>query len=404
MPSFTYTMIDKLGKEKKGTMEAVNESKVMTALRAEGYIPVTVMPQSILNKDININLGNSIKPRDLSVFCRQFVSILSAGVSIVSALDMLSEQTENKVLSNAIKEVQIAVEKGETLTDAMKSESKVFPDILIQMVAAGEASGSLEIAFRRLAVHFEKDSKLKAQVKKAMIYPIIVGLVAVGVVFVMMMVVIPNFMAMFEDMDITLPFMTQVVVHISKFVTARWYVILALLTALFVVIQIYKKSPSGKQMLGQMKLKVPIFGKLTTKTISARYARTLSTLLAAGLPMIEAIAVTAGTIDNVIARQTLLDAKEEVAKGIPLSSCISSSGIFPPVAGHMTKIGEETGNMEGMLEKLADYYDEEVEIATESLMAIMEPLIIVVLALVVGVLIIAIMQPMMSMYSGLEKL
>lgn len=404
MPDYSYIAIDKNGKEKKGSMEAANEEKVLMTLRTEGTIPISVSPQNILNKDININIGNPVKPRDMSVFCRQFVSILSAGVSIVSALEMLSEQTENKILSKAIKEVQIAVEKGETLADAFRAQGKVFPAILIQMVEAGEASGSLEIAFGRMAVHFEKDSKLKAQMKKAMIYPAIVGMVAIGVVFVMMLVVIPNFMGMFADMNMELPFMTRLVVRMSDFVQDRWYVIIGLAAILVAAIQLYKRSEQGKQTLGRLSLHMPVFGRLTVKSISSRYARTLSTLLAAGLPMIESLGITAGTIDNVIARQELFDAKEEVAKGIPLSSCIRSSAVFPPMVGHMTRIGEETGNMESMLEKLADYYDEEVEIATESVMATVEPMIIVVLALVVGVLIMAIMQPMMAMYSGLDKL
>jgi len=404
MPSFSYIMIDKNGKEKKGTMEAANEEKVTITLRSEGYIPISVVPQNMMNKDINLTIGNPIKPRDLSVFCRQFVSILAAGVSIINALDMLSEQTENKVLSKAIKGVQIAVEKGETLADAMGAEKKVFPRILIHMVEAGEASGNLEIAFSRMATQFEKDTKIKAQVKKAMIYPITVGLVAIGVVFIMMIVVIPNFMGMFADMDMEMPFMTQMVVNMSNFMKTRWYLIIGVIVAIIAGINFYKKSPSGKVVLGQLGLKMPLFGKLTTKSSSARFARTLSTMLAAGIPMIEAIDITAKTMDNVIVRQALLDAKEDVAKGLPLSIPLKTSGIFPPMVCHMTKIGEETGNIESMLEKLADYYDEEVEVVTESLMSIMEPMIIVILALVVGVLIMAIMQPMMSMYSGLDNL
>jgi len=404
MPSFSYIMIDKQGKEKKGTMEAVNEDKVTLNLKSEGYIPISVVPQNIMSKDINITFGNPIKPRDLSVFCRQFVSILSAGVSIINALDMLSEQTENKVLSKAIKGVQIAVEKGETLADAMAAEKKVFPSLLIHMIEAGESSGNLEIAFGRMATQFEKDSRLRSQVKKAMIYPVVVGLVAVGVVFLMLIVVIPNFIGMFADMNMELPFMTQLVVNMSNFMKARWYVIIGVVIAIMVGINMYKQSPSGKIVIGELGLKMPLFGKLTTKSSSSRFARTLSTMLAAGIPMIEAIDITAKTMDNVIVRQTLLDAKEDVAKGLPLSIPLKKSGIFPPMVCHMTKIGEETGNIESMLEKLADYYDEEVEIATASLMAAMEPMIIVVLALVVGVLIISIMQPMMSMYSGLDNL
>lgn len=403
MASFSYIVISKDGKEKKGTMEASNEDKVLSTLRSEGYIVVSVVPQNILNKDINIKLGNPIKARDYSIFCRQFVSILSAGVSIISALDMLSEQTSNKEMSKGIKEVQIAVEKGETLTNAMKA-TKIFPGILIHMVEAGEASGNLEIAFERMASHFEKDAKIKSQVKKAMIYPMIIAVVAIGVIFLMMLVVVPTFMGMFTDMNVKLPYITQLVVSASDFVQKRWYIILGLITTILVGIRFYINTPAGKNLFGYIGLKMPLFGNLTIKSSSSRYARTLSTLLVAGIPMIEALEITAKTMDNVVVRQVLLDSKEEVTKGIPLSTPIKNSGIFPPMVCHMTKIGEETGNMEGMLEKVADYYDEEVEVTTQSLMAIMEPMIIVVLAIVVGGLLLAIMQPMMSMYGGIDNL
>ncbi|MDF2801614.1 MAG: type secretion system protein [Anaerocolumna sp.] len=404
MPSFAYIVIDNKGKEKKGAMEAANSEKVISNLRAEGLIPISVMPQNMLNKDINISIGNPVKPRDLSIFCRQFMSILTAGVSIISALDMLQEQTENKVLSVALKEVQTAVEKGETLTDALSEHRKIFPNIMIHMIEAGEASGNLEIAFERMAVHFEKDSKLRARMKKAMIYPSIVGLVAVGVIFLMMMVVIPNFMSMFKDLDIELPALTKAVIGASDFFQSKWYIVLLVIGIIIAGIRYLKSTPSGQLFLGRLAFKLPLFGKLTTKSISSRFARTLSTLLAAGIPMIEAIEITARTIDNTIAKEVLLEATEEVAKGVPLSVIIKRSGIFPPMVSHMTKIGEETGNLESMLTKMADYYDEEVEMATDSLMAAMEPMIIVFLALVVGVLIMSIMQPMLSMYEGLDNL
>ena len=404
MNSYAYLVIDKQGKEKKGTMEAINEDIVKASLKAEGHLLISISPQNVLTKDIQFNFGNPIKPRDLSVFCRQFVSILSAGVSIINALDMLSEQTENKVLAKAIKGVQIAVEKGETLADAMAAEKKIFPGLLIHMVEAGEASGDLEIVFERMAEHFEKDTKLKAQVKKAMIYPIVVGIVAIAVIFVMMLVVIPNFVGIFQDMNMDLPAMTRMVIGMSDFVRGKWFLIVIVVALMILGFHIFKRSGNGRFILGNLALKLPLFGKIITKSNSSRLARTLSTLITAGIPMIEALDITAKIMDNVIAKQALIDAKDEVIKGIPLSVPIRNSGIFPPMVCQMIKIGEESGNLESMLEKLADYYDEEVKIATESLTAVLEPMIIVVLALVVGVLIMAIMQPMMSMYSGIDNL
>lgn len=404
MDSYAYVIINKSGKEIKGSMEAANDEKVRTSLKAEGHIVLSVEKQNALNKDINLTFGKLVKPRDLCVFCRQFVSILSAGVSITNALDMLHQQAENKAMSKALREIQISVEKGETLADAMRIHKKIFPSILTNMVQAGEVSGDLEVVFERMATHFEKDTKLKAQMKKAMIYPAIVGLVAVGVITVMMVVVIPNFMAMFKDMNIEMPFMTQLVINMSHFITTKWYLILLFIALVVLGVNLYKKSPGGKENLGRISLSLPFFGTLNKKSNSARFARTLSTLLAAGIPMIDAIEITSKAMDNVVVKNVLLAAAEDVSKGVPLSNPIRAAKFFPPMVYQMIKIGEESGNIESMLEKVADYYDDEVEIATESLTAIIEPLIIVFLALVVGVIIMAIMQPMLAMYNGLDQL
>ncbi|WP_281532848.1 type II secretion system F family protein [Anaerocolumna aminovalerica] len=404
MNSYSYLVINKKGKVQKGSIEAIDEEKAKFLLKAEGFLPVSLEKQSFLNKDINITIGNSVKSRDLSVFCRQFVSILTAGVSVVNALDLLTQQTENKVLSEAIKEVQTSVEKGEGLADAMREQKKVFPSILTNMVKAGEASGDLETVFERLAIHFEKETKLKLQMKKALIYPIIVGLVAVAVLVVMMLFVVPNFMAMFADMNIDMPFMTRLVIRVSDFMVTRWYVLIVVAACIIIGFSLYKKSTAGRETLGRIAYKVPFYGKFIMKSISARLTRTLCTLLAAGIPVIEALDITARTMDNVVAKDALLLAKEDVAKGIPLSIPIKNAGIFPPMLYQMIKIGEESGDIESMLEKVADYYDEEVEAAAQRLTAVLEPAIIIFLAFVVGIIIMAIMQPMLAMYEGLGNL
>lgn len=404
MNSYSYLVINKKGKVQKGSIEAIDEEKAKFLLKAEGFLPVSLEKQSFLNKDINITIGNPVKSRDLSVFCRQFVSILTAGVSVVNALDLLTQQTENKVLSEAIKEVQTSVEKGEGLADAMREQKKVFPSILTNMVKAGEASGDLETVFERLAIHFEKETKLKLQMKKALIYPIIVGLVAVAVLVVMMLFVVPNFMAMFADMNIDMPFMTRLVIRVSDFMVTRWYVLIVVAACIIIGFSLYKKSTAGRETLGRIAYKVPFYGKFIMKSISARLTRTLCTLLAAGIPVIEALDITARTMDNVVAKDALLLAKEDVAKGIPLSIPIKNAGIFPPMLYQMIKIGEESGDIESMLEKVADYYDEEVEAAAQRLTAVLEPAIIIFLAFMVGIIIMAIMQPMLAMYEGLGNL
>lgn len=403
MPSFSYEAVDKLGKTQKGSLEAVTKEKALAVLKSEGRIPLNVTEQTALTKDISFDIGGKPKARDYSVFCRQFVSMTQAGVTLIDALNMLGEQTENKKLSKAIKEIQIGVEKGESLTNSMK-EQKFLPSLLCSMVEAGEASGSLDTALDRMATHFEKDAKVKALVKKAAIYPVIVCIVAVVVVIVMLTTVIPSYTSMFEDMDMELPKITQAVVVLSDFLMARWYVVIAAIVAAVLLIKWFRSTKTGEYLFAKLGIKLPLFGALTIKTASARFARTTSTLLAAGLSLVDAVEITANIMDNKLVEEALHGCREEIIQGVPLSVPLQQCGIFPPMVYHMTRIGEESGDLEGLLEKLADYYEEEVEMATQSLMAAMEPMIIIVLAGVVGILIGSVMAPMASMYSGLDNL
>lgn len=404
MPGFTYVAVDKRGKEKRGNVEADNRERVVEILKNDGLIPVSVKEQGVLNKEIDFSIGKKVKPRDLSVFCRQFVSITQAGVPMKEALQMLSEQTENKWLKRAISEVLLSVEKGNTLADSMRGQADIFPPMLINMVEAGENSGSLEMAFNRMAVQFEKEAKLKATIKKATIYPIILIIAAIGVVAVMMLFVIPIFIDMFADLDVEMPAITMWVMNTSKWVTANWYIILAVIVAVVVAYKIIYKTEQGRFMIDQIKMKMPLFGKLTVKTACAQFARTMSTLLSSGISTIDALETVAKIVNNIHYTNALMKAREEVMKGIPLSEPLTASKIFPPMVCHMTGIGEETGNIEEMLEKLADYYDEEVEMTTQSVLAAMEPLIIVFMALVVGTLVIAVISPIGAMYNGLDNL
>lgn len=404
MPGFTYVAVDKRGKEKRGNVEADNRERVVEILKNDGLIPVSVKEQGVLNKEIDFSIGKKVKPRDLSVFCRQFVSITQAGVPMKEALQMLSEQTENKWLKRAISEVLLSVEKGNTLADSMRGQADIFPPMLINMVEAGENSGSLEMAFNRMAVQFEKEAKLKATIKKATIYPIILIIAAIGVVAVMMLFVIPIFIDMFADLDVEMPAITMWVMNTSKWVTANWYIILAVIVAVVVAYKIIYRTKQGRFMIDQVKMKMPLFGKLTVKTACAQFARTMSTLLSSGISTIDALETVSKIVNNIHYTNALMKAREEVMKGIPLSEPLTASKIFPPMVCHMTGIGEETGNIEDMLEKLADYYDEEVEMTTQSVLAAMEPLIIVFMAVVVGTLVVAVVSPIGAMYSGLDNL
>ena len=404
MPGYSYVAVDSRGKEKRGRMDAENREEVVRQLKNDGLIPVSIREQRVLNKEIDFSIGKKVKPRDLSVFCRQFVSITQAGVPMKEALQMLTEQTENKYLKQAVADVLANVEKGNTLADSMAAEKDIFPDIMVHMVEAGESSGSLDTSFARMAVHFEKEAKLKATIRKATIYPIILIFAVIGVIAVMLLFVIPIFIDMFADLDVEMPALTMGVMNLSKWTAGHWYVIVAVIVAVILAYQAIYRTDQGRLKIDLIKMKIPLLGKLNVKSTCAQFARTMSTLMAAGVPTIDCLETVAKIVKNIHYKNALMKAREEVMKGIPLSEPLETSGIFPPMVYHMTSIGEDTGNMEDMLTKLADYYDEEVEITTQSVLAAMEPLIIVFMALIVGTLVIAVIMPIGTMYEGLDSL
>lgn len=403
MPGYFYIVADKAGKEKRGKMEANNRDAAKELLKKDGYVILSLEEQS-QQFDMNFTFGRKLKPRDLSVFCRQFVSILEAGVAMKEALAMLEEQTENKTLKKSIAEVLTNIEKGNSLADAMRGESHVFPPMLINMVEAGESSGNLEMAFSRMAEQFEKEAKLKATVRKATVYPIVLIFAYIGVIGVMLLYVIPIFIDMFKEIDMEMPAFTMFVMGLSEWAGTHVYIIVGAAVAIFAAYQAYYRTEGGRKNIDKIKMKMPLFGQLVVKSNCSRFARTASTLLAAGVPMIDCLDIVSRIVNNIHYSMAIQNAREEVMKGIPLSEPLRDAGIFPPMVYHMTGIGEETGNIEQMLNKLADYYDEEVEITTQTILAAMEPLIIVFMAVVVGSLVIASILPIAAMYEGLDNL
>lgn len=404
MATWGYVAIDKSGKEIKGSTDAENKEVVTRDLKNQGLIVLEVTKQNALTRDINFDFGGKPTARDLAVFCRQFASITRAGVTIIETLNMLAEQTENQKLQKAVQEVRADVEKGESFAESLARHPKVFPELLIQMAKAGEASGSLDTAMERMAVQFEKSAKTQALVKKAMIYPVVVALVAVAVVIVMLVFVIPRYMDMFAELGTDLPWITRMVVAMSNFIQNFWFIIIPVIIAAVFALKAWAKTSSGKHVLGKLQLKIPAVKNLVVKSAASQMARTLSTLLAAGVPLVEAVDIVADTMTNIWFKEALKEAVQQIIIGVPLSQPLQTCGLFPPMVYHMIHIGEEVGSTEEMLNKLADYYEEEVEMAVQSLMAAMEPMIIIVLAGVVGILIGACMAPMVSMYAALDNL
>lgn len=401
MAVFNYKVVDKDGKNKKGTIEAPNRDGAEKKLKSDGYSIMSLTEQN--NPFSGGLIKKKVKSRDLGVFCKQFSAVIKAGVTIISALELMGDQIENATLKRAVMDAKTYVEKGGTLADALRVNSDVFPPIMINMVAAGELSGNLEICLDRLVEHFEKDNALSSKIKSAMVYPIVVFIVMIIVVIVVMVAVIPNFTSMFEEMGTQLPLATRMMVAASNFIIHKWYILIIVVAAIVVGVKAFKKSSVGEQFFANISIKMPVFGNLTIKSACSRFARTMSTLMASGISMIDAVEQVAKMMDNKIIRDGLMDAKTQVAKGIPLSKPLKDMEVLPPMLSAMTKIGEETGDIEEMLSKVADYYDEEVEAATNKLTAAMEPLIMVVLAGVVGMIVAAVYGPIMSMYDALDQ-
>lgn len=402
MAQFSYEAVGLDGKIKKGNIESDSLEKARSLLRNDGMTVVKIGEASVLNRDININIGKKkLKPRDLSVFCRQFLSILKAGVSMISALEMLTDQTENKKLKEGLKSVKDNVEKGDTLSVAMKKQDGLFPPILLNMIAAGESSGSLEVSLERMSVHFEKDAKIKGMVKKAFMYPIVLIFVMIAVVVVMLTFVIPQFKSMFDDIGSDLPAFTKAALALSDSLQNTWYIWLIGIAVLILAYKLYVSTPNGSRVVAALKLKIPVFGSLSVKTACARFSRTLSTLMASGMPLIDSINICAKVLDNVLYKDALVETSRQIERGVSLTTPLEKSGLFPSMVIHMISIGEETGSMEEMLTNVADYYDEEVEMTTQQATALMEPIIIVMMALVVCALIAVIYGPMVQLYSDL---
>ena len=401
MPSYKYEIIGPDGKPQSGQIDAINIEAASGELKAGGSVIVSISKANALNKDIDIHIGKAVSVRELSVFCRQFESVLNAGVTVIEALSMLAEQTENKSFKSALEDVRDAVQKGETLAAAMSEHPKIFPPLMIQMIAAGETSGGLDKALNRMGTSFEKDAHLKGLIVKSAIYPCILIVVIIVVVAIMMIKIVPTFTESFDEVGGQLPGITLAVMAVSDFFVNSWYIMLIVLVAVVLFLKEFKKTSVGAELFGKLGLKAPLFGKLNIKTACARMTRTLATLLASGIQLVDAIRLVAEMMSNAIVKHALEKAQEEVTRGISLSKPLADSGVFPPMVYHMIEIGEETGNMEDMLDKVSEYYEDEVEMETQSLLAAMEPLIIIIMACVVVPIVLAIMMPMYTLYNNI---
>lgn len=403
MPGFNYTAINRNGKRVRSSLDASSIETAKSSLRGAGYTILDIKEQTTLNRDIEIPFLGNPKAKDMAVFCRQFVSILRAGVSVASVLAMLGQQTSNKKLRAAIREMQADVEKGEALATSMRRHPKIFPAILVNMVSAGEASGNLEESFRQMELYFDRSKRTKSKVTSAMIYPCVLIVVMIVVLIVMMTKIIPNFLKTFEDMDAELPKITLGVMAVCEWFKSWWWVPLLVLAALIVGGVLFHRTDKGKHFFGWLARKTPVVGNLTVKTACATFCRTMEVLIGSGLTLTDSMDLAASNMGNIYYLEAIRDARALVAEGTPLRESLVRTGIFPPMVSNLVGVGEETGDLQSMMGKVADYYDEEVDEATKKLLNLMEPAIIIVMAVFVVIIVLAIYLPMINMTKAFDK-
>ena len=403
MPGFNYTAINRNGKRVRSSLDASSIETAKSSLRGAGYTILDIKEQTTLNRDIEIPFLGNPKAKDMAVFCRQFVSILRAGVSVASVLAMLVQQTSNKKLRAAIREMQADVEKGESLATSMRRHPKIFPAILVNMVAAGESSGNLEESFRQMELYFDRSKRTKSKVTSAMIYPCVLIVVMIVVLIVMMTKIIPNFLKTFEDMDAELPKLTLGVMAVCEWFKVWWWVPLLVLAALIVGGVLFHRTNKGKHFFGWLARKTPVVGNLTVKTACATFCRTMEVLIGSGLTLTDSMDLAASNMGNIYYLEAIRDARALVAEGTPLRESLVRTGIFPPMVSNLVGVGEETGDLQSMMGKVADYYDEEVDEATKKLLNLMEPAIIIVMAVFVVIIVLAIYLPMINMTKAFDK-
>ena len=403
MPQFRYVAVTRGGKRVKGKVEANSLDNARKSLRATGLSILEIKELNALNKDIELPFLGNPKAKDMAIFCRQFQSILRAGVPVSTVLSMLGQQTENAKLAAAIRDMQASIEKGETLAGSMRKHPKIFSGMLVNMVAAGEESGNLEESFRQMEVWFDKAKKTSAAVGKAMVYPCILLAVMVIVLIVMMVKIIPGFMTTFAEMNMELPKPTQWVMAVSNWFVQWWWAVAAGLVALIIGGVLFNGTNKGKHFFGWLTRKIPVVSGLVVRSACATFCRTLSLLLSSGLPLPDALELVAMNMSNIYFREAVQIVRSMTSQGWSMNASLRYTGLFPPMVYNLTGIGEETGDLQGMLDKTADYYDDEVQDTTAKLLSMMEPAVMLFLAVFVVILVLAIFLPMMNMTKAYDQ-
>ena len=398
MPSFDWSARPAAGGDiKQGTIELAKKEDVIAFLHKQKLIPVVVREKS---REFNIQFGTGITTRDIVIFTRQFATMINSGLPLVQSLDILAEQTENTALAKVLREVLYDVESGHTLAAAIAKHPKVFTELFCNMVAAGEAGGILDTILLRLATFLEKNDALLRKIKGAMVYPSVIFTVAGMAIVILLIFVIPTFQTMFDSAGIPLPLPTRIVIGMSAFLQAYWWALLGGIIGGAFALRATYATPGGQLAIDRILLSLPIIGDLQRKAAVSRFTRTLGTLVSSGVSILEGLEITAKTAGNRVIHDAIMRSRTSIAGGETIAGPLKESGVFPPMVVQMINVGEQTGGLDTMLTKIADFYDDEVDAAVEVLLAAMEPIMIVVLGVVVGGMIVAMYLPIFDMINA----
>ncbi len=396
MPTFEYTARTATGEEQIGTINLPSKEDVAAHLRRQKMAVVRVREKKKAKR------SGKVPTRDVVIFTRQFATMINAGLPLVQALDILSKQTENKILAGVTKEVVYDVESGNTLADALAKHPRTFAELFVNMVAAGEAGGILDTILLRLSVFLEKNDAIVRKVKGAMIYPAVIFSVAGVAVVVLLLFVIPVFQQMFAAVDMLLPLPTRIVIAMSEILQGWWWALGAGGVGLVFGIKAWYRTPGGQLILDKLLLNLPVLGDMLRKSAVSRFTRTLGTLISAGVSILDGLEITAKTAGNRVIHDAVMDSRGSIAGGDTIAGPLARSAVFPPMVTSMIAVGEATGGLDEMLTKIADFYDDEVDTAVSALLSVMEPIMIVVLGTVVGGMIVAMYLPIFDMMNAVQ--
>jgi len=403
MPYFNYTIRDANGQTRSGKVEAPNAEELRKRLQAEGLQVIEITED---RKAPRVPAGGygRVKLSDLAIFARQFSTMLDAGVSLIRCLDVLQAQTNNARLRKILMDLSARVESGESLSRSMARHPKAFSQLIIGLIRAGEVGGVLEESLQRIAGFLEKDVELRRKIRSALTYPVIVLLAAIGIVIFLVSWLVPQFASLFKELGIKdMPAPTQFLIDLSALFTQRWYVVILAVVAVLVAYKLFVSTRVGRRVADRVKLRIPVFGPLHHKIVMARFSRTMGTLLASGVPILQAMETVAGVVGNSVVSDAVIESRARIREGEKIADPLQRSKMFPPMVVHMVSVGEESGSLDHMLNKIADFYENEVEMTIASLTAAIEPVMIVLLGFIVGFIVISMFLPMIEVISNLSQ-